>query len=904
MIFQLVLLISLISLISIPVNAVFAGEAFVKDWYTQQVGSLNPQNIHFNQLDSSINLLTESGVFTRIDSNGEIDWRLKFDHLNISSPQFIKTIKDKNQQLLVALNYNDQFSNLQIFNPTLGFLIDDSVATFDQRITFLETFDDSILVILFNGDVVILNFEGEIKSKFNLVYLKSNDNVQASVLNNHNIIITYEKDSKINYVFYKDNTEEINPFSFHELQIPFDSIKEFVGTKIIYEENDDYYAININKLTGDESKPWKFPKFDKFIPIESSNLLAFEKNHNIEIYSLEDGFIKKFEIINVHKYQLLFNKENDLFTLITEFHIRLIDSDSGLELISYFIGSGPLQFDSISSISSISNIETNQINTILHFKNETYKALKNDEELWTQDWSLSNILSYTIVNIEEELTFTKDEIFYEEGLNILDAYVFRVKEHLNELYEAYDGFWEFLTKYFEGDYQYENSNDKVFGFIKYLIVGTKSGQVSALNISNGDKVWSFNTDLINEILEIENINNQKVKVYTKSGNVFVLDSLTGELKNNQRIASPLNKVIKLDDSSQQHLLELESGFDVILSENQTIYNENIFFTKHNEKSIQGYRIYGKSSFKTWEFKVNSDDTIVGISQRDPDQKVSNIGYVLGNKDVLYKYLYPNVAAFGVYDSKSSILYVHIIDIITGELLYSTHHDEVVSKDSFNIVFGEHWVVYSYYSKFPVPEQKIVVLDLFESLTPNERISKEIEISSFENKILPKVSSKSFIIPFKINSIGLSNTRFGVTTKSIILFLNNQLAVIPKFILNSRRVEGRDLDAIEKSEPMLLPYDPIITIDDSEHVISHERELLGIEEIISVPTNIESNSIVCAFGLDIFCTRITPSNEFDRLSSGFDKGKLIISILVLIVLNYILKPIISSRELKNQWIVES
>jgi ER membrane protein complex subunit 1 len=58
-------------------------------------------------------------------------------------------------------------------------------------------------------------------------------------------------------------------------------------------------------------------------------------------------------------------------------------------------------------------------------------------------------------------------------------------------------------------------------------------------------------------------------------------------------------------------------------------------------------------------------------------------------------------------------------------------------------------------------------------------------------------------------------------------------------------------------------------------------VLGVEKIITVPTKLESTSLVIALGLDIFITRTSPSKGFDTLSNDFSYSGLILTIICLV-----------------------
>lgn len=71
------------------------------------------------------------------------------------------------------------------------------------------------------------------------------------------------------------------------------------------------------------------------------------------------------------------------------------------------------------------------------------------------------------------------------------------------------------------------------------------------------------------------------------------------------------------------------------------------------------------------------------------------------------------------------------------------------------------------------------------------------------------------------------------------------------------------------EEMLIPYDAVMP-DDPRRVVSHVYDVAGVKEIVSSPSLLESTTVVFAYGLDLFGTRVAPSRTFDVLSPNFNK----------------------------------
>ena len=77
----------------------------------------------------------------------------------------------------------------------------------------------------------------------------------------------------------------------------------------------------------------------------------------------------------------------------------------------------------------------------------------------------------------------------------------------------------------------------------------------------------------------------------------------------------------------------------------------------------------------------------------------------------------------------------------------------------------------------------------------------------------------------------------------------------------RRPLGEPTEA-EKAE-QLLPYSPFLPFTHNS-VLSHARQIAGLRRVISVPTYLESTTVIFGSGLDLFGRRYSPSQPFDIL----------------------------------------
>lgn len=305
--------------------------------------------------------------------------------------------------------------------------------------------------------------------------------------------------------------------------------------------------------------------------------------------------------------------------------------------------------------------------------------------------------------------------------------------------------------------------------------------------------------------------------------------------------------------------------------------------------------------ETYTFTLPDGYRISSISTRHPKDVSVSIGRVLGDRSVLYKYLNPHLLAVTAVDLVGSAA-IFLLDDVSGRVLYSAYHtDEIIDVSAgVKVVVGENWVVYSYWSDLVARGEKLVVLDLYESDIANERWSKTVN-STFTATPAPYVQSQAYLFPTHISSLAVTRSRFGITNRDVIAALDtNQVAALPKRILDARRPVSRDPTNEEKEEG-LVKYDPLIT-DDRRLIISHVQQvILGASpHIISTPALLESTVLVFTSGIDLFFTRVTPSQPFDVLAKSFNKGQLVTTILALAMAVRVVGPMVKKKAVNARW----
>lgn len=332
--------------------------------------------------------------------------------------------------------------------------------------------------------------------------------------------------------------------------------------------------------------------------------------------------------------------------------------------------------------------------------------------------------------------------------------------------------------------------------------------------------------------------------------------------------------------------------------------DQIVITNEDNVKLQAY-ISTKGKFiPTWSFGSSNEKIIKHIGKPE-ESTTSSIGVVLHDKSVLYKYLYPNTVSV-ITSNEEGIITFYLLDGVKGEILYTFKHDpkEVLDVDSIEVLMDDNWIIYTYFVFEPRFEQRITVLDLFDNYKNLGGAAVE-QVSAFDRDLkITNVSQQAYTYPDRIIKLKSTVTKHGITLKSVIaLTENGALVEFPKWVLNSRRVVGRQLtkeDMMSDFRP--LQYEPVVP-RNTKQILNHKFKVFVDKNgtILTKDTNLESTSVVCYINsYNMFCTIAQPSRSWDVLGSSFDKNKLAITILVLIMAYITSTLLVTKKSLHDSW----
>jgi hypothetical protein len=620
---------------------------------------------------------------------------------------------------------------------------------------------------------------------------------------------------------------------------------------------------------------------------------------------------------------------NVYFTRLTEDEVILVSSVS-----HGILGRWPVTIDKDhgSLIHGVSEVvqkatDTYAVRSAVFTTTEEWVLVRNGAEAWSRPEGLSGAVAANWAEIPESESLAKS-LEAEAHSNPLSAYIHRVRRHASDL--------QYLPAYLQavperllssilpesvshtpGPLARDN-----FGFSKVVIVATQRGRIYGLDTGNhGNIIWNLKafdvpTGRKWDVKGIWVENSKGIATIRGSDGEYILvQTTTGVNIETMKPGSwpPVISATVVESPSGKWFLPI--GVDGNPGEipSEWVPKDNLVVQGANGE-IRGLKFETKGlnaePIIAWTFKPATGQKVTNVVARPAHDPVASIGRVLGDRSVLYKYLNPNTVLVTAISETASAASFYLLDSVSGSILYSTTHTGVDTTQPITSALTENWFAYSLWSDVlsttasltASKGYQIVVSELYESSIPNDRgplgptdNSSSLEPPDIPNAepALPHVISQSFLIPEPISHMSVTSTKQGITTRQLLCYLpsSNSIIGIPRAVLDPRRPVDRDPTAAEQEEG-LFRYNPVIEFDP-KMIITHKREVIGIMNIITSPALLESTSLVFAYGIDVFGTRVAPSAAFDILGKGFNKLSLVATVVALGLGVAVLAPMVSS-----------
>lgn len=900
------LLALLLALFVSAVAAIYEDDAGVLDWHRTQIGLTSAvYTPAASGASDYVGLYTESDIFAVLHTaNGSIAWRRSFAdggvkaHCALSLPgttEFLIAItRPAGNSILYRTAWADGSLDWEL--STMG------------QITALGSNGEILLVSEASGDIHVVGASG-IKQ----FTVSSNG---ATVVAIEDGVVFAEKDNTVTL-----STVDIDSQSLVEIA-RFEGSFVSVESDILVLRNDD--SLVVVKLDQDSQAIDSITESDaESVAVSEKVVVSKSASGAVTVYDRES--LGELNHLEASAATIAPGTESETFAVLTaENELNVINGATNA-----IISTSKLSVSSpVLIISAVGN------DYLVQYSNGILQLVSESNTIWERDESIAaSPIAGLFVQLPETAALDtaagiREEILLDDAsdsnANILLAYVKRVTRHLHDL----QTFPRYVIRMLQSSFMFvdevELERANMFGLHQYfVVVSGRTGRVVALDtFLKGETVWAIdgvNVGSNNGKDTTVNLVETDVYIVTKTGAVTVINALNGEITKTEQILSTDQVVLKV--------VELPSGLyawttsDELVTIHETAPPTEIYYTNRvNEDSAWGYTISAGAEgslvlTKTWSFNLDHGYAVATTATRPKLDKTINIGQVLEDRSVLYKYLHANLLSIAAISREDRRLQVFLLDTVTGRVLHAKEHNEVDPARDIALVQGEHWLVYTYTATVPTLGEQLTIWDLYESGKPNQRAYDNGEEYSSFSGLLPEpyVLEKSFLTGISGTAkLGLTVTKHGITVRDVLLLTrSNQVLSYAKPQLLSPITKS----PTDKSQntSMVSPYS---FFDHATTLLSQSRkstvltynlplELAGNTSLlVSAPTALESTTLVAVAGTDVYVVRVTPSKPFDVLNTiAFSKQQLIYTVAAMLVVVGYLRPQVGKKRANAKWGVE-
>ncbi|GJP60457.1 hypothetical protein CLOP_g17675 [Closterium sp. NIES-67] len=253
--------------------------------------------------------------------------------------------------------------------------------------------------------------------------------------------------------------------------------------------------------------------------------------------------------------------------------------------------------------------------------------------------------------------------------------------------------------------------------------------------------------------------------------------------------------------------------------------------------------------------------------------------------------------------------VYLIDTVGGAVVERVVHKGM--QGPVLAVMAENWVVYHYFNP-AASRHEVSTIELLDSSLKDvpviEYLKYGLSIPGASNLTAPlsaeeipwervKRLRQSYYFPYALKCISVTSTLAGITNKHVLFgtALDQVLALDRRF-LDPRRVPE---PSQQDKEAGIMPYSDSLPAPGQAY-LTHRYRVEGLKHIISVPTRLESTTLVLSYGMDVFFVRTAPSRVFDSLGEDFSFALLLGTIAVLSIAILVTFGLSRKQELKQRW----
>lgn len=386
----------------------------------------------------------------------------------------------------------------------------------------------------------------------------------------------------------------------------------------------------------------------------------------------------------------------------------------------------------------------------------------------------------------------------------------------------------------------------------------------------------------------------------------------------------------------KELEKSQNGFYGHLVNRETNTLESFTLLGDADAGFSAHRV-GQTAFK--------GETILQVSYPSRDEVVQSPCSILGDDSILLKYLNPHMAVIitmaneeessAVEDDpllaalsekpakrkpagatqpgetaaaakeETPNLFVNVVDTVSGRILHRVSHSNAAVGSKIATLVNENWIMYAFFSE-KSRRTELGVLTLYEGMIDKDGLTaftspeQVLSFSSLEpRESKPVVLSKTYTIVKPVTALGVTASHAGISTRQVLIAsADDRITAVSRHLLEPRRPTGPVKDT-EKQEG-LFQYAPLVPLVSMASP-TYDQTIQEVSSIMSVPTSLESQSLVLAFGgPDLFFSRLSPSKGFDLLPETFNRTLLSMVVVGLLIVLFVVRNIGKKKMIKHGW----
>mmetsp|Transcript_13200 Transcript_13200/g.24714 ORF Transcript_13200/g.24714 Transcript_13200/m.24714 type:complete len:867 (+) Transcript_13200:1078-3678(+) len=552
---------------------------------------------------------------------------------------------------------------------------------------------------------------------------------------------------------------------------------------------------------------------------------------------------------------------------------------------------------------------------ILRLADHTLTSFTTKEVKWTREEALGSITHLEIFDLPGKTVHAHNPYYerlehHDEWADVFVNMYLRVQSQVANI----------ISLLSSKDLLEQSQIRDAFGFNKIIVAATSANKLFGISSETGQVVWSRPLSK-GSVISLTPLHLEEAAVVVKSekgSTVIVINPVTGAVSTSVDINDydPLH-IVPLGDEHLSALLMIDNNLKPILLPDNTetrslLKNKARFFYKIDKvnKRADGYKITPELILQqTWTLAFSPTESIEAYSSSRSGH-LQQPAIATGFSAMLYKNTDDNLFAVATLQTRSTFrghdtdLIIHLINGVTGQIIGKVRQE--FASGPVNLLMDEYWAVACYW-QYKSSRYEALSIELFEDEIA-ESATKVItdyyegnraDMFSSYLKPAPKVLSRTYAMTTGVKALGSTQTLQGITKQYVLMIINSgQIYAIDHSLLSPRRKTEEEVGSVF-DEANLPPYNAVLPMIHT-NIINYDRMLEGLDSLKTTWTLLESTSILAAYGLDLFSSKVMPERTFDMLTEEFSYSAIIITIGLLLVLNIVGKRYFAMKEVDKRF----